>query len=252
MKGQSILQFPRLHEGILIKRYKRFLADVELLDGEIVTTHCANTGPMKGVLHIGGKVRLKFCPSPKRKLDWSWEQAQVPSGLNNSCWVGVNTALPNKIIRLAIEAGFLNRQLGNIESIRGEVSYGSEKKSRIDLLLKPDIDNVDQRFIYIEVKNTTWKEGDVAIFPDTITTRGQKHLKELMEIMPNSKSVLVPCLSRNDVQFFAPGDSADPKYGELFRSALSQGLEVIPCCFGFHADHISWEGIRPVRNYMHD
>tara|TARA_Y100001968_G_scaffold326237_1_gene368940 strand:- start:265 stop:1026 length:762 start_codon:yes stop_codon:yes gene_type:complete len=246
MIGQSILKFPPLHQGILIKRYKRFLADIELSDGHLVTAHCANTGPMKGVLSPGAEVRLKYCPSPKRKLDWSWEQIKVTSSCKDSyCWVGVNTALPNKIVRSAIELGYLESHLGKIASVRSEVPYGYERKSRIDLLLQPAETNADPRSIYIEVKNTTWTKGSLALFPDTVTTRGQKHLKELMSIMPNSKAVLVPSLSRSDVHSFAPGDSADNYYGDLFRLALAQGLEVIPCCFGFHLDEITWEGTRP-------
>jgi sugar fermentation stimulation protein A len=105
MTGTSILQFPSLSEGVLLKRYKRFLADVELNDGQVVTVHCANTGPMKGVLHPGGRVRVRHAPSPKRKLAWTWEQAEVPSSDGTLCWAGINTALPNKLIRALIEAG---------------------------------------------------------------------------------------------------------------------------------------------------
>ena len=91
--GETIIKFPPHIEGILIKRYNRFLADIELDDGEVVTAHCANTGPMKGVLWPGRRVRLKYSPSPKRKLDWSWEQAEVPShNENKKCWVGINTS----------------------------------------------------------------------------------------------------------------------------------------------------------------
>ena len=119
--GKTIIKFPPLREGILIKRYKRFLADVELADGEIVTAHCANTGPMKGVLWPGGRVRLKYSPSPKRKLDWSWEQAEVPSHSElKKCWVGINTSLPNKLIRNLIEANCLEKQFGSISTIKSE------------------------------------------------------------------------------------------------------------------------------------
>ena len=129
--GKTIIKFPPLVEGILIKRYKRFLADVELADGEIVTAHCANTGPMKGVLLPGGRVRLKYSPSPKRKLDWSWEQAEVPSHNElKRCWVGINTSLPNKLIRNLIEANGLEKQLGSIANIKPEVKYGLEGKSQ--------------------------------------------------------------------------------------------------------------------------
>jgi len=246
--GKTIIKFPPLVEGILIKRYKRFLADVQLADGEIVTAHCANTGPMKGVLWPGGRVRLKYSPSPKRKLDWSWEQAEVPGhdGLKR-CWVGINTSLPNKLIRNLIEANGLKKQLGLIANIKPEVKYGLEGKSRIDLLLRPEKGNSDSRNIYIEVKNTTWCEKTVALFPDTVTTRGQKHLRELMSVCPNSRAVLIPCISRSDMESFAPADSADALYGDLFRQALSSGIEVVPCSFGFFVDHITWEGVKPFR-----
>ena len=246
--GQPIIEFLPLVEGVLIKRYKRFLADIELDGGEVVTAHCANTGPMKGVLWPGGRVRLKYSPSPKRKLDWSWEQAEVPSHNElKRCWVGINTSLPNKLIRNLIEANGLEKQLGLIANIKPEVKYGLEGKSRIDLLIRPEKGNSDSRNIYIEVKNTTWCEKTLALFPDTVTTRGQKHLRELMGVCPNSRAVLIPCISRSDMEIFAPADSADPLYGDLFREALSSGIEVIPCSFGFFNDHITWEGVKPFR-----
>ena len=249
--GKDIIKFPPLIEGILIKRYKRFLADVELDNGEIVTAHCANTGPMRGVLYPGGRVRLKYSPSPKRKLDWSWEQAEVPShGEQKTCWVGIHTSLPNKLIKHLIESNCLRKQFGSITSIKTEVVYGSEGKSRIDLLLQPEISNKDIRKIYIEVKNTTWCDNSLALFPDTVTTRGQKHLRELMSVCPNSRAVLIPCISRSDMDMFAPGDCADPLYGKLFRESLAKGGEVIPCSFGFFHDHITWEGVKPVRDFQ--
>ncbi len=249
--GETIIKFPHLIEGILIKRYKRFLADVELVNGEIVTAHCANTGPMKGVLWPGGRVRLKYSPSPKRKLDWSWEQAEVPShNEHKKCWVGINTSLPNKLIRNLIEANVLEKQFGLIANIKPEVKYGLEGKSRIDLLLKPETSNSDNRNIYVEVKNTTWCENSLALFPDTVTTRGQKHLRELISLYPHARAVLIPCISRNDLDSFAPGDSADILYGNLFRDALANGVEVIPCAFGFFQDHITWEGVKPFKSFQ--
>ena len=249
MFDKPLLRFPKLEEGILLKRYKRFLADVELKSGEIVTAHCPNTGPMKSILHPGGRVRLRYCPSDKRKLSWTWEQAEAPSNNQGLCWVGVNTALPNKLVRLAIEAGCLSEEIGAISEIRTEVPYGKDKKSRIDLLLKPDKDSLDLRAIYLEVKNTTWLEGNIAYFPDTVTTRGQKHLRELIELKQESRGVLVPCISRSDVEVFAPGDKADPTYGKLFRLAMDSGVQIIPCSFGFFSDKITWEGTRSI--YLH-
>ena len=246
MGDRTILEFPPLEEGILLKRYKRFLADVKLKTGKIVTAHCANTGPMLGVLFPGGRVRLRHAPSPTRKLSWTWEQSEVIHEDRSSCWVGVNTLLPNKLVKAAIESDYLVKELGVIIEIRQEVKYGAENRSRIDLLLKPNRNSPDPRQIFLEVKNTTWELRGKGLFPDTITKRGQKHLKELMALMPKSRGVLVPCLSRSDIDAFAPGDEADPLYGKLYRQAISNGLEVIPCCFGFHKDQITWEGIRPI------
>ena len=244
--GDALLRFEPLTEGVLLKRYKRFLADVELSSGETVTAHCANTGPMTGVLIPGQRVRLRYAPSPKRKLAWTWEQAEVPGADGQPCWVGINTALPNRLIRATVEAGCLEAQLGGIEGIRAEVAYGTNNRSRIDLLLTPSAQNPAQRPIYLEVKNTTWTDGSTALFPDTVTERGQKHLIELMGLLPNARAVLVPCLSRPDVTAFAPGDSADPRYGELFRQATNSGVEVLPCCFSFSADAVHWQGTRLV------
>ena len=241
--GAILLPQPELHQGVLLKRYKRFLADVQLDSGEVVTAHCANTGPMTGVLHPGGRVRLRHAPSPTRKLAWSWEQAEVPGTDGSPVWVGINTALPNRLIRTTIEAGLLEAWLGPIAAIRAEVAYGANRRSRIDLLLTPAAEAPDPRPIYVEVKNTTWTDGDLALFPDTVTERGQKHLEELMGLLPEARAVLVPCLSRGDVNRFAPGDSADPRYGELFREALAAGVEVLPCRFSFAADGVRWRGV---------
>jgi len=246
-EAQRVLTLEPLQEGVLLKRYKRFLADVELDSGEVVTAHCANTGPMTGVLHVGGRVRLRHAPSPTRKLAWTWEQALVPGASVEPVWVGINTALPNRLVRATIEAGCLEPWLGPIGSIRAEVAYGVNGRSRIDLLLSPAEGAADPRPIYVEVKNTTWSDGDLALFPDTVTERGQKHLEELMGVLPEARAVLVPCLSRADVARFAPGDSADPRYGELFRQALDAGVEVLPCRYDFSGDAIAWLGLAAVQ-----
>jgi sugar fermentation stimulation protein A len=200
------------------------------------------------VLHVGGRVRLRHAPSPTRKLAWTWEQAQVPSASGQPVWVGINTALPNRLVRATIEAGCLEPWLGPIGSIRAEVAYGINRRSRIDLLLQPAESAADPRPIYVEVKNTTWSDGDLALFPDTVTERGQKHLEELIGVLPEARAVLVPCLSRADVARFAPGDSADPRYGDLFRQAIAAGVEVVPCRYGFRADGIDWLGVAPVHD----
>ena len=245
--NDRIIEFDPLIEGVLIKRYKRFLADVQLETGKIVTVHCANTGPMKGLLNQGSKVRISLSSSPKRKLPYTWEQIRVLDKNNQGVWVGINTLFANKLIKKVIENNLLREKIGEIEEIKSEVPYGKDKKSRIDFLLTPKSSNPDNRNIYVEVKNTTWIKENVALFPDTETKRGQKHLIELKALIPESKSILIPCITRKDADFFAPGDEADPLYGKLFRESLSAGMILIPCCFEFHIDHVSWNGIKPLK-----
>ena len=242
-----IIEFDPLIEGILIKRYKRFLVDIQLGNGEVVTAHCANTGPMKGLLSEGAKVRISISSSPNRKLPYTWEQVCVLGANNEEVWVGINTLFANKLMKRVIEKNLLNEIIGEIDKIKSEVPYGKDKKSRIDFFITPKSSNPDNRDIYLEVKNTTWMRGNVALFPDTVTKRGQKHLLELKELIPESKSVLVFCITRKDANFFASGDDADPIYGNLFREALTAGMISIPCSFEFHKDHVTWKGIKPLK-----
>ena len=244
--SNRLITFEQLKEGTLVKRYKRFLADIELDDGTMITAHCPNTGPMKSLITQDSRVRVSFSPSPKRKLSWTWEQIEIISNQGEKIWVGVNTLFANKLIRKTSENKLLKDFIGEIELIRAEVPYGLENKSRIDFLITPKLSNPDKRNIYIEVKNTTWVKDEVALFPDTITTRGQKHLTELMAIIPNSKGILIPCITRTDVQFFSSGDEVDPLYGKLFRESIQKGLIVIPCCFDFHKDHVTLKKIIPL------
>jgi len=244
----EVMRFEPLQAGVLQRRWKRFLAAVELADGQLVTAHCANTGPMVGVLEPGQRVRLRHDPSPKRKLAYTWEQAEVQAAGGGRCWAGVNTALPNRLLRATIEMGLLEPWLGPVAAIKAEVPYGRDRRSRIDLLLPPAETATDPRPIYVEIKNTTWSDGPLALFPDTVTTRGQKHLEELADVVAQGgRAVLLPCVSRADVERFAPGDSADPRYGELFRQAMAAGVEVLPCKFSFMADAINFEGVLPVQ-----
>lgn len=237
MPADWIYPYPTLYPGTLIKRYKRFFVDIQLDDGAIVTAHCPNTGPMTGVNIPGNRVLVSHNPSPKRSLAYTWELIEVAEP--NPVWVGTNTALPNRVIKAAL-AERLFPELGDYNEIQPEVPYGEDKKSRIDFLLTCDNGSPP---IYIEVKNTTWAQGNVALFPDTVTTRGQKHLRELTALIPNARAVMLYFINRHDCAYFAPGDKADPAYGQLLREAIAQGVEVLPCRFEQSANGVRYLGL---------
>jgi sugar fermentation stimulation protein A len=232
-----IYSYPPLVEGRLVKRYKRFFAEVELADGSIVTAHCPNTGPMTGVCTIGAPVLLSASDNPNRKLAYTWELIQV-----DETWVGINTNLPNKIVGLGLEKR-LFPELGDSIKIEREVSYGSQK-SRIDYRLT----RADGQHVYVEVKNTTWTDGKrdrrTALFPDTVTTRGQKHLEELIEVAQSGReAVLLFFINRPDCERFAPGAQADPRYGKLFWQALASGVKILPYRFQPTAEGVNFIGL---------
>jgi sugar fermentation stimulation protein A len=236
-----LYRYPKLYPGFLLKRYKRFFADVQLTSGELVTAHCPNTGPMTGVSKIGSPVQLSQSDNPNRKLAYTLELIQVQE--QEPTWVGVNTALPNRVVKLALEK-FLFPELRDYTQVKGEVIYGKDKKSRVDFYLTG---SEQQSPIYLEVKNTTWTQGNLALFPDTETTRGQKHLRELMEVLPHSRAVMLYFINRGDCPEFAPGDSTDPVYGKLLRQAITLGLEVLPCRFDVSPEGIRYLGLAKLK-----
>ena len=224
--------YPQLYPGILVKRYKRFFADIQLDTGEPIVAHCPNTGSMTGVCQIGAPVMVSFHDNPKRKLAYTWETIEI-----DGVWIGVNTALPNKLIKIALEQ-HLFPELGSYQTIRSEVVYGQDRRSRIDFVLGDG-----ERSIYLEVKNTTWSIDDVAIFPDTETTRGQKHLRELIDVMPIDRAVMLYLINRGDKTKFAPGDTTDPIYAQLLRTAVAKGLQVLPCRFDVSPAGVKYLGL---------
>ena len=207
-----------LRAGTLLRRYKRFLADVELDDGTRLTAACPNTGSMLGCCTPGSRVWLSASDSPTRKYRHTWELVEVEGVL-----VGINTGLPNKLVREAIEQGVIS-ELGAYASLRGEVAFGAER-SRVDLLLQ-DPARVD---CYVEVKNVTAAvEQGIALFPDAVSARGAKHLRELMRLTADGRrAVLVYCVQRGDVSQVRPADAIDPLYGRTLRAALAAGVEVL-------------------------
>jgi sugar fermentation stimulation protein A len=230
-----VYNYPPLLEGKLVSRYKRFFADIELTTGELITAHCPNTGPMTGVCLIGNRVMVSKSDSKTRKLAYTWELIEVHDN-DRPVWCGVNTGLPNKVTKAAIEQKVI-LELQDYVNLRSEVPYGQEK-SRIDLVLE-----TTGKPIYVEVKNTTWTDGTRALFPDTVTTRGQKHIRELASIIPEARAVMLYFINRGDCDRFSPGDDRDPKYGQLLRKAVQAGLEILPCRFEVTPEGISYLGL---------
>lgn len=212
---KSSVKLPRLVEGRLIKRYKRFLADVEFPDGSIVTAHCPNSGSMKGCALPGGRVWLSRSDNQNRKLAYTWELAEADGFM-----IGLNTGLPNKLVREAIENRMV-AELQGYETIRPEVPYGEH--SRIDLLLEGS-----QGRCFVEVKNVTLVEKGRALFPDAVTTRGQKHLQELMRVVrEGDRGMIFFTVQRGDGNSVSPADMIDPEYGRLLRLAMANGVEAL-------------------------
>ena len=214
--NKSIITWPELIPGTLIRRYKRFLADVRLENGETVTAHCPNSGSMKACCQPGRPVYLSFHDNPKRKLKYTWELIHMPGSL-----VGVNTQVPNRLTAHAIASGDV-AELNGYETVRREVKVGSH--SRIDILLA----SPDRPPCYVEVKNCTLVVDGVAAFPDAVTLRGQKHLTELQRLVTSGcRCVMFFLIQRMDADWFAPADHIDPEYGNKLRQAWQHGVEII-------------------------
>ena len=205
---------PLVH-GTLIKRYKRFLADVELDDGKVVLAHCTNSGSMKSCLENGAEVYLTPVNDPKRKTKFTWEMIRITGG-----WVGINTLLPNKLAFEAVSKGEIP-ELAGYTTIQREVTFAD---SRFDVYAQNKNGEC-----YIEVKNVSMKEGNYALFPDAVTKRGQKHLKTLMEVKAAGiRAVMLYVIQRSDVELFAPAKQIDPTYAKLLKEAYRAGVEIIP------------------------
>jgi sugar fermentation stimulation protein A len=203
-------------QGRLIKRYKRFLADVEMADGETLTAHCPNTGSLKGCLEAGSKVVLRDSQNPARKLQYTLQTIEV-----DGTWVNVDTGLPEVLAFESIQADLIPSLTG-YASARREVKYG--KNSRIDVLLEDD----EKGRCYVEVKNTTLVDGPLAQFPDAVTERGRKHLYELADmVQAGHRAAMLFIVSREDVSSFAPAESIDPAYAASLREVAAKGVEVL-------------------------
>lgn len=230
----DVMEFQKpLKDGIFLKRYKRFFADV-IVDGEVVVAHVANSGSMKTACAPERPCRITFHNDPKRKLKATLEMIQMPSG-----WVGVNTSHPNLLAWEAWEKHLLPHWRPFLKAQR-EVKISDS--SRIDMVLWNPIDNSEeplkypslfknenQRYHFVEVKNVSLAQETRALFPDSVTERGQKHLRELMDLMAKGHTCeMVYVIQRENITEFAPADDIDPAYGQLLREAISKGLTVTP------------------------
>ncbi|PLX37159.1 MAG: DNA/RNA nuclease SfsA [Hyphomicrobiales bacterium] len=227
-----------LATGRLIKRYKRFLADVELDSGEVITAHCANPGSMLGLNAPGSRVWLSKSDNPKRKLAYSWELIEADDTL-----VGISTAHPNALVAEAIEAGTI-AELTGYERMRREVTYGVN--SRVDILLESD----DRPLAYVEVKNVhLLRQSGLAEFPDSVTKRGAKHLVELGDMVEQGhRAVMMFLVQRGDADEMALARDIDPAYGAAFDEALKRGVEAIAYRCSISPEAIEVTDAVPIRD----
>ncbi len=203
----------QLVKGTLLKRYKRFLSDIQLESGEIVVAHCTNSGSMKSCIEEGAPVYLTPHDDPKRKTKFTWEMIFM-----NNHWIGINTGIPNILVYEAIK----NKKIPHLDcydNVSREVKFGD---SRFDVFAENKIEKC-----FIEVKNVTLRIDNKALFPDAVTTRGQKHLKTLIEVKKaGMRAVMFYVIQRQDVEVFGPAKDIDPDYAKMLQLAVENGVEV--------------------------
>lgn len=215
-RSYPAIPWPSLIKGTLVRRYKRFLADVILEDGKTVTAHCPNTGSMQGCCEPGRPVWLSLHDNPRRKLKYTWEMILMSGSM-----VGVNTLVPNRLVALTAADNAIHEFRGYAK-VQREVKIGNH--SRLDLLLSDG----DQRRCYVEIKNCTLVDRDTAFFPDAVTTRGLKHLQELQSLVSdNQRCAMFYFIQRMDAMVFKPADHIDPAYGKALRRAAARGVEML-------------------------
>ena len=223
------MQYPQSMTRVhLLKRYKRFLADVKFDDGRVLTAHCANTGAMTGLTDAGNPVWIWQSDNKKRKLAWSLELVELPTGL-----VGINTARPNRLVAEALAARSI-APLKDYSTIRPEVKYG--EKSRIDFLLSaPGLPDC-----YLEVKNVHYsRKTGLAEFPDSPTSRGARHLREMEEMCKKGhRAMTIYVIQRTDCSSFSLCLDNDPEYVDAFASAKRAGVESLAYSCDISSKHI--------------
>ena len=201
--------------AVLVKRYKRFLADVTLDDGSVLTVHCPNSGSMRGCSTPGSPVRLSRSPNPKRKYPHTLEMVR-----ENGIWIGVNTSLTNKLVVEALERRLI-KEFGDFDTLKTEVKTSSS--SRLDVLL-----TYGEKLEYIEIKNCSLVENGCALFPDAVTARGTKHLLELAALVDKGHGgTILFLVQRMDGSRFKPAAHIDPLYSETLRDVHARGVKIL-------------------------
>ena len=214
-----MLFFPELEQARLLRRYKRFLADIELANGEQMTIHCPNTGSMLNCMRDGGQVWFSRSNDPKRKLPGTWEISETPQG-RMAC---VNTGRANALVEEALRSGVITEFAG-FTALKREVAYG-EERSRVDFRLE-----FADGPAYVEVKSVTlgYPDTAVAAFPDAVTQRGAKHLRELAALARQGvRAVQLYCVNLTGIEAVRPAEEIDPGYAQALRDAVADGVEVL-------------------------
>jgi sugar fermentation stimulation protein A len=223
-----MIPWPKLVQGVLIKRYKRFLADIRFQEDEVITAHCPNSGSMRGCSEPGRTVYLSRSDAPKRRYAYTWEMIQMPKSL-----VCVNTLVANRVVRKAAIDGSIPA-LSGYRFVRSEVKCF--ENSRLDLLLE----NSTGGLCFVEIKSCTQVENEIAYFPDAVTTRGRKHLVDLQrQAGLGNRAVIFFLVQRADARLFKPADHIDPAYGNELRAAFQNRVEIL----SYDVD-ITLQGIR--------
>ncbi len=232
------LPWPPLLTGRLIKRYKRFLADVQLDSGETVTAHCPNSGSMKACSEPGRPVYISRADNPKRKLKFTWEIIDMGTSL-----VGVNTQVPNRLVAHGISNGQVP-ELSGYDELKREVT--TSPGSRLDIGLYRQ---KDEPSCFVEVKNCTLVRDGLAMFPDAVTTRGLKHLNELIRLKKEGhRAVIFYLIQRSDAQRFEPAAQIDPDYAQGLKAAVAAGVEALAYDVVIDMEQIRLNLRRPIQN----
>ncbi|WP_320044729.1 DNA/RNA nuclease SfsA [uncultured Desulfobacter sp.] len=218
-------ELPPLIKGKLLKRYKRFLADIELGNGEVVTAHCPNSGSMKGCAQPGAEAWISQSTNPKRKLKYTWELTRI-----NGTFIGINTLVPNRLVKASVENNLIP-ELSGYSQVKSEVK--TSEHTRLDLMLESD----NKASCFVEIKNCTLVENGIARFPDAVTTRGQKHIQELVKLADEGhRAVLFFLVQRTDADRFTPAADIDPEYAKKLMQARLKNVEIIIRDVAFNLD----------------